>query len=126
MPFADMYAEEGIFYAKAIGRIDQNDCDLWVQELRMFAQSSFSPVAAMVDAREVQFISPAARALIADATRIPRVRAIVFAAKAEWLTQVLHEIGKSGERGRTQVFPTPKEAASYAQACVTNAASGQQ
>lgn len=66
----NMHFENHIFYARPGENLSKADAITWVSGLRRCAEQTFSPIAAVIDARDVRFIAASARVVIAEATRM--------------------------------------------------------
>src|SRR5687768_8144012 len=106
MPITDMKFEHGVFFAKESGRIDKADAECWASALRGYADSSRTPIIALIDALEVTFISPSARLVFASATGIAKLKAVSVATEDLVTAQTARVIGMLGKRGRTHIFET--------------------
>jgi len=122
MPIYDMRFEDGIFFAREVGRIDQADAELWMKQARDYANASPTPIVALVDAREVTYITVEARRIFVIASKIPNLQAGVVATQGAVSTQSANVIGMMAERGHTHIFPTLEEAQDFARRLVQHVA----
>jgi hypothetical protein len=110
MPIIDMTFENGVFYAKEVGQVEKSDAETWARALRGYAATSPTPIVAVIDANEVNFVSAAARMIFAEASKTPKLKAICVGARDMMTMQMARVIGLLGERGRTFVFISMDEA----------------
>ncbi len=79
MPIHKMHLEDGVFFAKPVGYLDNVDARMWVNALRTHAEKSAMPITAVVDMLEVSRICPTVPQLFATAASHPNIRMIVLA-----------------------------------------------
>jgi hypothetical protein len=115
MTAMNMYFENHIFYARPGESLNKADALAWVSALRRYAEQTFSPIAAVIDARDLQFIAASARVVIAEATRMWRVQTLVFVTDDSTMLQTVRMIGMLGEDNATRAFTTLDEALHFAQ-----------
>jgi hypothetical protein len=114
MTTMNMHFENHIFYARPSENLSKTDAIAWVSALRRYAEQSFSPIAAILDARDVQFIAASARVVIAEATRMWRVQGLLFVTDDPTMLQTVRMIGVLGEPNATHAFMTLEEAQHFA------------
>ncbi len=115
MPIVDMQFKDGIFFACEVDYIDEHDAREWARHLADHAASSPTPIASVVDARQVTAISNEARRVFALASETPNVSVAVvvvnqanrLAAQQSRITALLSAVRKSHD---THFFDTPDEA----------------
>ena len=121
MPIRDMRFEDGIFYAKQTGLIDEADARRWVEALRKYAADSPMPIVALVDAREVEFVSHNASHIFVQGSSTANVKAAAVVTRTTTTTVKARTIGLMSEKGHTHettVFTSLVEAEKFAKACV--------
>jgi hypothetical protein len=114
MPITNTRFENGILYARETGDISKHEAEQWASELRKYALTSPQPIAAVIDALDVKFVSAGARIVLADASHTPNLKVIAVAAYSTLTMQTARMIGMLGERGTTHVFATYEDAESFA------------
>ncbi len=110
----NMHFENHIFYARPGESLNKADAIAWVSALRRCAEQTFSPVAVVIDARDLKFIAASARVVIAEATRMWRVQSLIFVTDDSTMLQTVRMIGILGEANATRAFPTLDEAMYFA------------
>lgn len=79
MPIYDMHFDDGIFFAKQTGRLDSFDAQAFVEALRHYAEISQKPIVILIDAREVESISPQASLIFIQGSATPNVKVAAIA-----------------------------------------------
>jgi hypothetical protein len=121
MPIRDMRFENGIFYAKQTGMIDDADAQAWVDAMRTYAASSETPIVALVDAREVEFVSAHASLIFVQGSSTPNVKAAAVVTRTTTTTVKARTIGMMSEPHHTHetyVFTSLPEAERFAKSVV--------
>jgi hypothetical protein len=121
VPIRDMRFEGGIFYAKQTGLIDEGDARSWVEALQWHASNSLTPIVALVDAREVEFVSHNASHVFVEGSSTPNVKAAVVVTRTTTTTVKARTIGLMSEPRHTHettVFTSMALAEKFAKACV--------
>lgn len=77
MPITDIQFDNGVFFAREVDYITEDDAHNWARALGHYAAVSPKPIVALVDAREVTAISNDARRVFAMASEISNVRVAV-------------------------------------------------
>jgi hypothetical protein len=113
MPVTDFAFKNQIFFAKESGVISGEDAQLWADKLAEYAQWSFTPIIALVDALEVTRIAFPAYMVFTKASFTPNVLEVVVATndRAQLSSK---NIGVMGRRDKTTVFKTMEEAQRHA------------
>ena len=124
MPIVDMQFEEGIFFARELGRIEKEDAEAWADAARHYAELSPSPIVALVDALEVTHVTAMARQVFALASGIPGLKVASVATSDASVTQTAQIIGLMARNHHTYVFPTLEQARIFAEAQAEAARSG--
>ncbi|MBE2271766.1 MAG: hypothetical protein IAE80_26270 [Anaerolinea sp.] len=106
--------QSAIFYTGMYGEIHKNEAVRWYNSLRRFAEERRRPVIALVDLNAVTFIGGTARVQLADVTRLPCLKSLIFISTQPHILQAIRMIGMLGERGTTYAFPNRTEAADFA------------
>ena len=114
MPIIDMRFENGMFFAREVGDIDVQDAQEWAARLRSAAESYSSPIVALVDAMDVEFVHAEARDVFVRASHTPNVRVIAVAVASVLAVVTARSIILRGEPGKTYTFVTLAEARSFA------------
>jgi hypothetical protein len=73
MPILDVQFENGIFFAREVDYITEDDAHNWARALGHYAAASSKPIVALIDAREVTAISNDARRVFAMASETSNV-----------------------------------------------------
>jgi len=121
MPIHDMRFEGGIFYATEKGLIDEADARQWVDALQVHATGSPKPIVALIDAREVEFVSANASLIFVEGSATPNVKAAIVVTRSTNTTIKARTIGMMSERHhthRTYVYTSLVEAERFAQSVV--------
>jgi hypothetical protein len=117
MAIRDIRFEQGIFFAREIGKIEKADAEQWTEALRRCAASSPVPVVVLVDAREMTLISPEASRVFNKAAEIPNVRVAVVATSkplATVMSRTVAMMSRVGQTHETHVFNSYEEAERFA------------
>jgi hypothetical protein len=123
MPIFDMEFENGIYFVREVGRIDQADAELWTYYARRYAASSKTPIVALIDAYDVTYVTPEARRTFAIASRIPNLRGAAVAVKDFVNMQTSKVIALMAEDGHTHIFRSLEEARRFAVEQISSGAS---
>jgi hypothetical protein len=115
MPIHDISFEDGIYFARESGEISLADAELWAKYAVLYASHSQTPIVALIDARDVTFITVEARRVFVRASHIPNLRGACVATKSVRNAQTSRIIGKMSLDDHTFVFETLEEARWYAQ-----------
>jgi hypothetical protein len=121
MPIRDMRFEDGIFYAKQVGLIDETDARTWVDALKAHAAASATPIVALIDARDVEFVSASASLVFVDGSSTPNVKAAAVVTRTTTTTVKARTIGMMSESHHTHdtyVFTSLAEAEKFAKTSV--------
>ncbi len=102
-----------IFSVGLYGEIHKNDARRWTNSLRRYAQAHPSAFYALIDLSKVSFIGTTARIQLADATRLPQVKGLLFIASEPHMLQAVHMIAVLGKPTCTRVFTSVEEARQY-------------
>ena len=127
MPIVDMNYENGIFFAREVGCIDQHDAKLWAETMLHHARSSSFPIVLLIDALEASSITAEARRIFAKAAETPNVKIGVVASNNDRvmqhsrITALLGAVRKSHE---THFFSSLEEAREFANSHTPLAYSG--
>ena len=124
MPIVDMTFENGIFFAKEVGTVNDKDARLWVDTLGGYAAASPVPVIVLVDAMELSAITGGARDIFVESSTIPNVAASVIAVRDLITAQVSRALSARGRRGATHLFSNLEEARRFAEQQAILAAGG--
>lgn len=124
MPITEMYFEDGIFFAREVGRIERDDARYWAEQISYFAAISPTPIVSLVDALEVTFVTTEARQIFVRMSKIPNLKLAAVAAAEGITAQTARVIGKLAQDNHTHVFPTLEEATRFAKAQVEAAETG--
>ncbi|NWG16154.1 MAG: hypothetical protein HXY41_05920 [Chloroflexi bacterium] len=117
MPIRDIRFENGVFFAREIGKIERADAETWTEALRRCAQSSPTPVVVLVDAREMTIISPDASKVFNKAAEIENVRVAAIATTtplATVMSRTVAMMSRVGQTHETHVFNSFEEAERFA------------
>jgi hypothetical protein len=118
MPIVDMHFEDGVFRAREVDYIDEDDARAWAHRLAECAASSSTPIVVFIDALEVTAISHDARRLFALASETPNVRVAAvavnqanrLATQQSRITALLSAVRKSHD---THFFDSLEEAQQF-------------
>ncbi len=124
MPITDMWFEGGFFFAKEMGRIDKDDAKAWAQRADELAAANAEPIAAVVDALEVTYVTAEARQIFVRASKIPNLAFAVVATRDVITTQTANIIGMMAQREHTYVFGSLEDAWDFARRNLNAARSG--
>ncbi len=117
MPIRDIRFENGIFFAREIGKIERADAEAWTEALRRCAQASLTPVVILIDAREMTLISPDASKVFSKAAEVPNVRVAAIATTtplATVMSRTVAMMSRVGQTHDTHVFNSFEEAERFA------------
>ncbi len=117
MPISDMHFEGGIFSARQHGVVEAAEAEAWVEALRHSAASSPMPIVLLVDAREVESITPAAGLAFVRGSATPNVKVAVVVSASSSVTVRAQTISMMSERRsthETHVFQSLEEAWRFA------------
>lgn len=114
-PIHDMHFQDGIFFAREEGMVNEAEAKAWAEKLREFAASSPTPIVVLVDALKVTSVTRKAGDIFAAAARTPNLLVSVVATKDVVVSQVARVISLKGNRGETLLFPTLDEARAFAE-----------
>jgi hypothetical protein len=126
MPIQDIRFEDGIFFAREVGKIDRADAEMWLAEMTACAQASPTPIVILVDAREMSLITPDASKVFTRAAEVPNVRVAAIATTTPLATVMSRTVSLMSQVRRTHqthVFNSLVEAEHFARAHVSAAAS---
>lgn len=114
MPIHQMNYENGVFFAKQVGYLDNVDVRMWANALSNHAQDASTPVVAVVDMVEVNRICSTMPRIITDLLTAARIRGVVLVIGDSASSQTTRIISKLSDLGRVCVFPTFDEARRFA------------
>jgi len=115
MPIHDISFENGLYFARESGEISLADAELWAKYAVLYASHSETPIVALIDARDVTFVTVEARRIFVRASHIPNLHGACVATKTVRNTQTSRIIGKMAQHDHTSVFETLEEARWHAQ-----------
>lgn len=124
MPIQDIHFEQGVFFAREIGKIARADAEVWTDALRRCAASSPTPVVILIDAREMTIIAPDASKVFSKAAEVPNVRVAAIATSkplATVMSRTVAMMSRVGQTHETHIFNTMEEAERFAWAHVSAA-----
>lgn len=113
MPIVDYTYENGIFYAREMGQITEDDAKEWAAQAEKYAQNG--PIVALVDASEVIFITLEARRVFGKASAIENLVCGAIATGEFMTRQMAKSIGMMADNRHTFVFDTLEEARAFAE-----------
>lgn len=117
MAIRDISFEDGIFFAREIGKIEKADAEQWAEALRRCAASSAVPVVILVDAREMTLIAADASKVFSKAAETPNVRVAAVATSkplATVMSRTVAMMSRVGQTHETHVFTSYEEAERFA------------
>lgn len=117
MPIVDMSYENGIFFVREVGCIDQHDARLWAETMLQHARSSSFPIVLLIDALEASSITAEARRIFAKAAETPNVKIGVVASNNDRVMQhsrIAALLGTVRKTHETHFFNTLEEAREFA------------
>lgn len=117
MAIRDIQFEQGIFFAREIGKIEKADAEEWAEALRRCASASPVPVVILVDAREMTLISSDASKVFNKAAEISNVRVAAIATSkplATVMSRTVAMMSRVGQSHETHVFNSYEEAERFA------------
>lgn len=114
MPVVDMHFEDGVFFAREYGKIEKEDAKVWANAVARYAASSPTPIVAVIDALEVDFITTEARQVFVRASHTPNLMLSAVAAKGRVTYQTARIISVMAEEDHTYIFPSVPEAYAFA------------
>lgn len=106
--------QDGLFVTSVAGQFEKTDAEIWLDALQHYADLSGGSLVALINAADVTFITSSARMLIAEATRLWGVKAILFVTQEPTMMQTIRVIEMLGEHGRIFAFGTHDEALAFA------------
>jgi anti-anti-sigma regulatory factor len=113
MPIHKMQFQDGVFYAKQVGYVDDTDFRMWLTALRKYAKNSDQPIMAVMDISEVDRMAATAPKLLADALSSANVRGLAIAAGGLMSSQMSRVMGAIGEMNGVRVFNAVDDARRY-------------
>ncbi len=117
MPIVDMNYENGIFFAREVGCIDQNDAKLWAETMFHHARNSTFPIVLLIDALEATSITAEARRVFAKSAETPNVKVGAVASNNDRVMQhsrITALLGTVRKTHDTHFFNTLEEASEFA------------
>lgn len=124
MPITEMYFNDGILFAREQGRIEKVDAKRFAEQVLLHASKHSGPIAAVVDALDVKYISTDARKTFVRASTIPNFAFSAVAAKDAITVQTARVIGSMSQDGHTYIFATLEEAWDFALSRIKSARVG--
>jgi hypothetical protein len=118
MPIMSTQFHDRVFKTSAAGQVEKADAEIWLDALQHYAGETNAPILALIDMREVSFITSAARILFAEATRMWGTQALVFIAAEPTMLQAIRVIELLGERRQVFAFTTLEEAQAFMEAAL--------
>ncbi len=109
MPITDYDFSNRVFFVKASGLVTADEANTWARKLAEYARASDQPIAALVDALEVQQICVAAHQILSKASFTANLLTVAVATN-DVVRLTATTIGMLGKRGQTVIFPTLEEA----------------
>lgn len=113
MPIVDMTFENGVFFSREIGQVDERDARLWAEALHHCALSSRTPIVVLIDALQATGITSDARRVFARASETPNVRVAAIVTHNPRVTQqcrITALMGTVRSSHETHFFDTREEA----------------
>jgi hypothetical protein len=110
MPIHKMVLEDGVFYAKQVGYVDNVDGRMWASTLANHAKRAALPLIALIDITEVHRFCPTVVNLISSAVATPNVNAVIIVTGTSLNSQVVKIIDKIGRHSGLHFVPTMEEA----------------
>src|SRR5690606_6700923 len=114
MPITEMYFNDGILFAREQGRIEKVDAKRFAEQILHYASKHSGPIATVIDALDVKYISTDARKTFVRASTIPNCAFSAVAAKDAITVQTARVIGSMSQDGHTYIFATLEEAWDFA------------
>jgi hypothetical protein len=114
MPVVDISFSDGIFYSREYGVLDKDDARLWSDAAARYAAESDVPIVALIDAKEVERITPSARQIFARVSMTPNLEISVVAASDPNANRASRITGMVAINPTTFVFQDYEEARKYA------------
>ena len=117
MPIVDMTFENGVFFSREIGPVDERDARLWAEALHHCALSSRTPIVILIDALQATGITSDARRIFARASETSNVRVAAVATNNPRVTQqcrITALMGTVRSSHETHFFETLEEADQFA------------
>ncbi|MEQ8676989.1 MAG: hypothetical protein RLP44_14970 [Aggregatilineales bacterium] len=114
MPITEMYFNDGILFVREQGRIEKQDAKRFAEQILHCASKHSGPIAAVIDALEVNYISTDARKIFVRASTLPNFSFSAVAARDAITAQTARVIGSMSQDGHTYIFPTLEDAWDYA------------
>lgn len=117
MPISDITFENGIFFAREIGKIEKAEAEEWADALRRCAASSPVPIVILIDARDMTLIAADASKVFSKAAEVPNVRVAAVAATralATVMSRTVAMMSRVGQTHETHVFNSYEEAERFA------------
>lgn len=114
MPITEMYFNDGILFAREQGRIEKQDAKRFAEQILHYASKHSGPVAAVIDALEVNYISTDARKIFVRVSSVPNFAFSSVAAKDAITVQTARVLGSMSQDGHTYIFATLEDAWDFA------------
>lgn len=114
MPVSDCHFDpRGVFFCRQSGRIDTDDAKYWVEQASQYTIPAQRPIAAFVDAQEVQSVTYGARKVLRDASHLPNLAFSVVVVQRPLVIQSVRVVALMSKQEHTFVFTDLQEATQF-------------
>jgi hypothetical protein len=119
MPIDSIVFENGIFYCREFGNLTADDAQLWAEKAAEFAQAyAPKPVVALIDGRDVKFVSMEARQIFAQASGIEGLELAAVVTNDPLTKQSSRIINVLAVKKHTYLFSTMETAREFIEQCI--------
>lgn len=114
MPLHKMSLEGDVFFAKAVGYLDNMDGRMWANALQNHVGGHLLPMAAIIDMIEVDRICPTVTKIVAESIKLSNLRGIAIVVNPTMASQNTRVIDKLSEMSGVSMFSSMEDARRYA------------
>ncbi|GAB4522562.1 MAG: hypothetical protein OHK0046_35250 [Anaerolineae bacterium] len=116
MPIHKMTLEDGIFFSKQVGYIDNVDIRMWANALTNYANSSDRPIMALVDLIEVERLCPSILKVLGKVLLTADLFGVVMVVSDQMASRNASVLGKLSELDNVRIFDNLEEAQRFVKA----------
>lgn len=114
MPIHNMNFEDGVFFAKQVGYVDDVDARMWMNAFKKYANANTSPIVALVDMREVDRLCPTVLRVFNALQGMDNVMGVALIASEQMNSRNAQVMSKLSAVPSLRVFSTLDEGHSFA------------
>ena len=114
MPIQESSFEDGILICRESGRIDANDAQKFEQIVYAHANMSLTPIVVLIDAIDVELITPDANKIFLRTASIPNIRGHVVVTRNLIATQSARVLAIRNREKNTYIYESFDEALKFA------------